>query len=342
MSGGFSSPIIGGGGGLVYPQIKSPDFSLAGQTGWAILKNGNAYFFNLTATGTITAATIIGALIENSAANPKTAIAADGSFKITNAAGQVIFQIAADGTVTWFSAAGAQLMQMSPAGFISITDPAFFEFPSGAVIEGAAANLASTVDGSGAAQFLQMLLSGPKLNVAGHEDWVQLQLNSANDGGTSDANGELVYIDTGGTPHLMAFWDGTGFNAIATITAAHPGSSPAVSETWQTLTLVNSYTAGVNPGGFTDVPQIRLMADNQTLQLKGALTTPNPVTSHVFAAVPASYPNANLGGNYGLGLVANFAGGQVDHIQVQNNGNLSLHTAPAGITFDISCIVPTQ
>lgn len=50
MSGGFANPIVGGGGGLVYPSIHSPNFSLAGQTGWAIMKNGNAYFFGLVTT----------------------------------------------------------------------------------------------------------------------------------------------------------------------------------------------------------------------------------------------------------------------------------------------------
>jgi hypothetical protein len=48
---GFSNPIIGGGGGLVYPSIHSPNFSLPAQTGWAILKNGDAYFYQLTIAG---------------------------------------------------------------------------------------------------------------------------------------------------------------------------------------------------------------------------------------------------------------------------------------------------
>jgi hypothetical protein len=60
MSGGFHNPIIGGGGNLVYPQINSPNFSIAGKTGWGILKNGNAYFFNITAQGTITGSTFNG------------------------------------------------------------------------------------------------------------------------------------------------------------------------------------------------------------------------------------------------------------------------------------------
>lgn len=61
MSGsGFSNPIVGGGGALVYPQIKSPNFNIANPAAspspsWAILKNGLAYFFGLVlAGGTIT------------------------------------------------------------------------------------------------------------------------------------------------------------------------------------------------------------------------------------------------------------------------------------------------
>lgn len=46
MSDGFSNPIIGGGGGLVYPSIHSPDFGLL--TGWSINKDGSAVFNNVT------------------------------------------------------------------------------------------------------------------------------------------------------------------------------------------------------------------------------------------------------------------------------------------------------
>jgi hypothetical protein len=56
---GFANPIIGGQGALVRSQIKSPDFSLPGKTGWAILRDGSAYFFNVTATGLVTANSVI-------------------------------------------------------------------------------------------------------------------------------------------------------------------------------------------------------------------------------------------------------------------------------------------
>jgi hypothetical protein len=47
------------GGILIYPQIQSPNFNLAAQTGWAIMSNGDAYFFNITAEGSITSNTVV-------------------------------------------------------------------------------------------------------------------------------------------------------------------------------------------------------------------------------------------------------------------------------------------
>lgn len=53
---GFANPIVGGGGGLVYPSVHSPNFNVANpmaspSPSWAILKNGLAYFFGLVITG---------------------------------------------------------------------------------------------------------------------------------------------------------------------------------------------------------------------------------------------------------------------------------------------------
>jgi hypothetical protein len=48
---GFSNPLVGGGGGLVYPSIHSPNF-VTGVSGWTINKDGSAEFDNLTFRGT--------------------------------------------------------------------------------------------------------------------------------------------------------------------------------------------------------------------------------------------------------------------------------------------------
>lgn len=239
---------------------------------------------------------------------------------------------------------GVATISLDPAAqTITMQTPARLKFPSGDSMEAIAANIAAGVVGAGPTRFLQALISGPKGNLAGFQDWTQIEFNSANDNSTSQATMVFNYIGTGGTPHPYAFIDPTGFNILAgTIVAAHPGAIPLVAESWQTLALVNGYTSGVNPGGFLDVPQIRMMADNQNFQFKGSLTTPNPAATGVFSAVPAGYPNANLGGNYGEMLVANYSGGTVDHAQVQNNGNLSLNNLHNNITFNLSGIMPTQ
>lgn len=59
MSVGFADDIVGGGGALIRAIVKSPNFNLATKTGWAILKNGDAYFFNVTASGIIAANSVV-------------------------------------------------------------------------------------------------------------------------------------------------------------------------------------------------------------------------------------------------------------------------------------------
>lgn len=48
---GFTNPILGGGGALVYPSIHSPNF-VTGVSGWTVKKDGSAEFNNLTVRGT--------------------------------------------------------------------------------------------------------------------------------------------------------------------------------------------------------------------------------------------------------------------------------------------------
>ncbi len=56
---GFQHDVAGGSGDLIVPQIQSPNFSIASQTGWAILQNGDAYFYDITAEGSITSNTVV-------------------------------------------------------------------------------------------------------------------------------------------------------------------------------------------------------------------------------------------------------------------------------------------
>jgi hypothetical protein len=56
---GFANPVVGGQGALVRAEVKSPNFSLAAKTGWAIMRDGTAYFFNVTASGVVTANSVV-------------------------------------------------------------------------------------------------------------------------------------------------------------------------------------------------------------------------------------------------------------------------------------------
>lgn len=56
---GFSNPVIGGQSTLIRDAIQSSNFNLAAKTGWAVFKNGDAWFFNITATGAITGNVVV-------------------------------------------------------------------------------------------------------------------------------------------------------------------------------------------------------------------------------------------------------------------------------------------
>jgi hypothetical protein len=52
----FPNPVVGGGGALVIPVIRSPNFDEAAMTGWALMSNGSYYLFGGIQTGTVTVA----------------------------------------------------------------------------------------------------------------------------------------------------------------------------------------------------------------------------------------------------------------------------------------------
>jgi len=137
---GYSNPIIGGGdGALVYPQIKSPNFSVAAKTGWAILKDGTAYFFSVTAEGVVTATEFDGTDFVIDAAGEffYSSTPADGNLilAIANAAGSdqygnaykqglmVLGTGASAGAYVWLDPAlGRVVVQSVLTGFQAICD----------------------------------------------------------------------------------------------------------------------------------------------------------------------------------------------------------------------------
>lgn len=217
------------------------------------------------------------------------------------------------------------------------------QFPSGASFEQAIADMTAEIGGVSPAQFIQLFLASAAVTAA--HDRVYVVFNSAAANGSSTANLEFFYRDTGGSFHQYAYLDATGLNIqVGSIIAAHPGTTPAVPESWQTLSLRSGWSAGAN-NGFTDVPQVRMLADNKMLMFKGTLVTPSSgsVNNVTFATLPANYPHANFGGPYGRGIVCNLTGSNSGFVQVDSSGNISLGGG-FGLSFNVAlnCIVPVQ
>jgi hypothetical protein len=94
---GFVNPILGGGGALVRPAIKSPNY-VPGTTGWEIDRDGNAEFNDGDFRGTVTAAQIIGSVISSSTTDPSIWINEDdsNSLRVYDASGDLLLELGAN------------------------------------------------------------------------------------------------------------------------------------------------------------------------------------------------------------------------------------------------------
>src|ERR1022692_1257426 len=148
-------------------------------------------------------------------------------------------------------------------------------FPTGQAIEKTPAKLFAQSASSGVAQYLNLVMFGPAITLASHGDYVLLEMNSPNAGGTSSANCELFYIDATGANHQWGFWDCSGINiqVAGPITAVKPGTgtvaTPAVAESWHGMT--GSYTnSWSDSGGVNVVGRYRLLASPpNSVQVQG-------------------------------------------------------------------------
>lgn len=166
-------------------------------------------------------------------------------------------------------------------------------FPSGAAFEQAIAQLESQEAGTSPAQFIQSVLASASTTTAGAHDLVALALNSAAADGSSSANLEFIYTASGGGASEFGYFDRTGFHILAgSITGAHPGTVPAVPESWQSL--------GTGPGGTWTINQARyrLTADGETeidIALNAQTGGGSAGTFAMSNTLPAAYQFA---GNY--------------------------------------------
>lgn len=147
---------------------------------------------------------------------------------------------------TVYGAGGQQILMALSGGVAQLI------MPTGATFEGTAANVASGLTGSGNAQVMEMLLSGPKGNAAGGTDWTQIQFVSDNKIGSSAAQAAFNYIDTAGTVHVFAQLVSTGFiintgrlNGITpgTFGLSNPGATAGAPPTG-TATQASSFASG--------------------------------------------------------------------------------------------------
>jgi hypothetical protein len=333
---GANNSILAGAGTLIRTMIQSPNY-VPGVSGWTINKDGSAEFNNLTVRGTFAGTDFV---INSAGIFFYSGVPALGNLilALTNTAGTDSFGNVYIQGITIGNASGIQVLLKIVSGV-----QAAMQFPTNNANENVASNItANAIGGVTPTGFLQFVISGPKTNVTGAQDWTQILFNSANYGNTSDASMDFNYIGSGGGVHNYANMDGSGFNIVAgSIVAAQPGAQPQVPATWTNIPLVNSFAAGSN-NGFIDVPQVRMMADNKNLQFKGTLACPATGSATVWGNIPSGFPNANLGGIFGMVLIANLTGGTVDHIELHNNGNLSLGNVRNGLNFDISGVMATQ
>jgi hypothetical protein len=289
---GFNNPLTGLNGALILPQVKSPNFNLAGQTGWAILKNGNAYFFNVVASGTITASEFIGTdfIIDTA-----------GAFFYTGppALGNLFMSIASVAGTDGFGnhyGAGLAVVEGSSQIITNILAGVITQqFLTGNSHVSASGYLQAGESGVGAAEIDQLLLSSAANTT--NNDTANLILTSNNDNDTLPAAAVLAYNRTGGGQqnYLTVSCDGAQITAGA-IGAVTPGTgtvaSPAVAETWHNAVITNANWTTV--GAATPV-RYRLLPDGN-VQLHGEVLTtgagPWPANTTLFT-LPTGYQPAH-------------------------------------------------
>jgi len=204
---GFNNPLTGLNGALIYPQVKSPDFSLAGQTGWAILKNGNAYFFNVVATGTITATAFIGTdFVINSSG--------EFFYNGTPAAGNLILAIApVGGSDAFGNAYGAGFT----AGATGSAKQIRFGVLGGSPIEFFLSGIATAlnnaalmlnVSGVGTAASDTLVIKSSQDNA--HTDYVAINLVGNSNDGSVQTELTFAYVDTASVVHNIEIVNSNG------------------------------------------------------------------------------------------------------------------------------------
>lgn len=311
-------PVVGGIT-LRRPAIASPNYA-AGAAGWSINADGSAEFNNATVRGTVTAATIIGALIESAAAGRRTTLDSNGDIKVYNSSGAVLF---------WFDNAdnaqfcyadtgtGTQGALTSSVAAAAGTDPFGSAYLAGETAYGAGGPgaVATSMQAGQLQTYTAATAAGP---------WTQ-----AGRVGTLENDGNLHFGAVGGA-----------FLVTDTILYHLDKIAGTGREAWHDMRpLSNSFVGSV---AGRDPPQFRLANDGMA-QVHGCVQFPptggpnfNSVT---FANIPAQYrPPAN-GAQWPVSLVTNVTPVGTPSVGIDSSGNLQFHGCPAsGMANNIAFI----
>jgi len=318
---GFSNPIIGGGGALIYPLIKSPGY-VPGVSGWAIFKNGNVEFNSGTFRGTVAAGSFTGADF---------LINATGAFFYSGipAFGNLIASIAsAAGTDTFGNAYLAGMVTYGPG-------PSISQMTASQLKMGPASSFAlgGAVTAAGLFQiFSPRETSGDTL--------ASLSLDSAVSSGTGNPLASInaaTAITAGG----LAVTGGTSTDTLAVSSAmtatGGTASSPTLitTDTWHSLALAN---------GWTGQCFYRLQGTGRVELWVGILSA--TATAFQFGTMPAAYIPASAV-YIAAGATANVAANIAPYVEIDTSGNITMNglhafsaagTWLAGGTYPLSAV----
>ena len=349
-------PIVGGVA-LRRPAIQSPNF-VTGVSGWTINADGTAEFNNGTFRGTVTAATIISALIESAASGRRTTIDANGDIKVYNASGAVLlwFKNSLDGMFfyadTGSASQGALVVSIANAAG---TDPFGTSYVQGVVeyVKGSDGNTYALQLGtasSSVALFLNNITTPPLIPPAlsliqASPSGCGVEITSGKSVVASVSSGVIVEDSTistiaNGLVSLIAgqvslgatgsmLWNDT----TGQLSFVNPGSGPFIqSEGFHNLS---------NPGGITGTARVKLLPWN-AIWYEGQVTNAGAIAATFTFGAP---PNATYNPTTNLHRPVATNGGAVEgrlFIPTSGGPQLIVPAVPANSQWGWSLMIPTN
>jgi hypothetical protein len=300
---GFAHDVAGGQGILIVTQLQSPNFSIADKTGWAIMKNGDAWFFSVTAEGSISANTVVvsgsgeGLFIYSGTPGTGNLIGSWAQTASTDAYGNAY-------------PAGLQVGNSSDTAQVLITRSAggqaaevTFPVPSLSL-----SNTPNIAGGEVTGGYADLLISGPALSAAGDKDWVQFVLYS-NSGSGSEARCEFRYVSSTGSPVVTASYNGTGWTFGLPVTASDgmtvaSGLSVTGGTTSDSLTVTGAASSGsLTVSGSADLQAGATFGGNLQVYPNNIIFDMGVPTGYTYSTITSATPT-----NFSSGWFANVDG----------------------------------